>query len=162
MEIPTTFVRRAKSSRFDSELYFLSLAYQLALQKLNQWTWHNCCKEACSHLNDLGIQQGTFYRTLAEWNIIYSKLECFPHSNAYVQCGKRPLPRLLEIFANAKEQIVSFGVRNLKSLTIEGMHYFFASTVIPRLVVVWQNDDTTTTSHAPAEGSKCLQSPLIF
>jgi hypothetical protein len=65
------------------------------------------------------MQQATFYRTIAEWNTIYSKLECFPHPNAYVQCGKRPLPRLLEIFPDAKEQIVAFGVRKLAMLTIE-------------------------------------------
>jgi hypothetical protein len=92
-------------------------------------------------LNDLGLQQATFYSTIAESNKIYRKLECFPHPNAYVQCGKRPLPQLLETFPNAKEQIVAFGVRDLTTLTIEGVHDFIVSTVIPRLVVVWRNDN---------------------
>ena len=27
---------------------FLCLAYQLALQHMNSWTWHDCCKESCN------------------------------------------------------------------------------------------------------------------
>jgi hypothetical protein len=76
------------------------------------------------------MQQAIFYRTIAKWNIIYRKLECFPHPNAYLQCGKRPLPRLLEIFPDAKEQIVAFGVRKLATLTIESkcalLHRFYS------------------------------------
>ncbi|KAI2495738.1 hypothetical protein MHU86_18762 [Fragilaria crotonensis] len=138
---PDNFCSKIEIFEIRQRASFLCLAYQLALQKMNQWTWQDCCKEACSRLNDLGMQQATFYRTIAEWNKIYRKLECFPHPNAYVQCGKRPLPRLLETFPDAKEQIVAFGVRNLTTLTIEGVHDFIVSTVIPRLVVVWQDDN---------------------
>jgi hypothetical protein len=109
---------------------------------MNQWMWQDCCKEACSRWNDLGLlQQAAFCRTIAEWNKIYWKLECFPHPYAYVQCGKRTLPQLLETFPNAKEQIVAFGMRNLTTLTIEGVHDFIVSTVIPRLVIVWRDDN---------------------
>jgi hypothetical protein len=86
----------------------LILAYQLALKNEPIDFWHDCCKVACSCLNDLGIQQATFYRTVADWNMIYRKLECSLYPNAYVQCGKRPLLQLLlEKFPEAKEQILT-------------------------------------------------------
>ena len=64
---------------------------------------------------------------------MFRKFECFPHPNPYVQSGKRPLPRMLEAFADAKDQIVSFGLKNLATLTIESFHDFMVSTVFPRL-----------------------------
>jgi hypothetical protein len=82
------------------------------------------------------MQQATFYRTIAKWNIIYRKLESFPHPNTYVkQCGKRPLPQLLEMFPDAKDQIVAFGVKSLATLTIEGVLDLIVSTPIPRLAI---------------------------
>jgi hypothetical protein len=93
-------------------------------------------------LNSLGFHQATFYKTfLAQWNIVFRKFECFPLPNPYVQCGKRPLPRLLEIFPDTKDQIVAFGVTNLATLTIEAVHDFTVSTVIPRLASLWQKDE---------------------
>jgi hypothetical protein len=120
---------------------FLCLAYQLALANMNEWTWHRCCKVACQTLNSLGMHQATFYKTVAQWNMVFRKLECFPHPNPYVQCGKRPLPRLLEIIPDAKDEIVAFGVKNLATLTIEGLYDFIVSTVIPRLASEWQKDE---------------------
>jgi hypothetical protein len=53
----------------------------------------------------------------------------------------------LETFPNAKEQIVAFGVRNLTTLTLEGVHDFIVPTFIPRLVVVWRNADNHEPQH---------------
>ena len=107
---------------------------------MNLWTWHDCCKESCNRLNSLGMNQATFYKTIAQWNMIFRKFECFPHPNPYVQCGKRPLPRLLEIFPDARDEIVGYGVKNLATLTIEGVHDFIVTSVIPRLAAEWKKD----------------------
>jgi hypothetical protein len=114
-------------------------------------------------LNSLGILQATFHKTVAQcWNMVYRMLECFPHLNPYVQCGKQPLPRLLEIFPDAKEQIVGFGVRNLATLMIEGLHDFIISSVIPRLASQLQKDqevpaeDTTTGGVRPTGSTSSL------
>jgi hypothetical protein len=50
------------------------------------------------------------------------------------------LPQLLEMYPDAKDQIVSFGVKNLATLTIEGIHDIIVSVVIPRLACVWKED----------------------
>ncbi|KAI2492861.1 hypothetical protein MHU86_21674 [Fragilaria crotonensis] len=125
---------------------FLCCAYQLALENMNRWTWQDCCREACKRLNSLGMNQATFYKTIAEWNGVFRSLEGFPHPNPYVQCGKRPLPRVLEIFPTAKEQIVAYAVKNLATLTIEAVHDFIVSTVIPRLAGVWKKDGEVATA----------------
>ncbi|KAI2509106.1 hypothetical protein MHU86_5354 [Fragilaria crotonensis] len=143
---------------------FLCCAYQLALKHMNQWTWQDCCREACQCLNNLGMSQATFYKTVAEWNGVFRRLECFPHPNLYVQCGKRPLPRLLEMYPDAKDQIVSFGVKNLATLTIEGIHDFIVSIVIPRLASVW-NEDQKVLAAADNSGSNtaadCALLPVV-
>jgi hypothetical protein len=119
---------------------FLCRAYQLALAHMNQWTWYKCCQEACNELNRLGMMQATSYKTVAAWNMTYRQGEGFAHPNPYVNCGKRPLPQLLEVFPDAKDQIVSYAIKNLAKLTIEAVHDFIVSKVIPRLITVWQSD----------------------
>ena len=121
---------------------FLCLAYQLAIKKMNDWTWYDCCKEACKQLNRLGLNQAKFYKTIANWNKIFRKFESFAHPNPLVRCGKRPMPRLLEVFPDAKDQIVTFGVRNLATLTIESVHDLIINTVIPRLTATWEKETT--------------------
>ncbi|KAI2492110.1 hypothetical protein MHU86_22446 [Fragilaria crotonensis] len=108
---PDNYCTKTEIYEIRQRSLFLILAYQLALQHMNKWTWHECCRDACKTLNGLGLNQATFYKTVAQWNMGFRELECFPHPNLYVQCGKRPLPRLLEIYPDAKEQILSFGMK---------------------------------------------------
>jgi hypothetical protein len=63
--------------------------------------------------------QAARYKTVANWNIHFRSLEMFPHPNPYVQCGKRPMPGLLEAFPSANDDMVAFAVRKLATLTIE-------------------------------------------
>jgi hypothetical protein len=92
-------------------------------------------------LNSLGINQATFYKTVSEWNVVYTTLEALPYPNPYGQNSKRPLPRQLEIFPNAKEQIVAYSVKNLGTLTVEGVNDFIVNTVIPPLARVWKMEN---------------------
>ena len=112
----------------------------MALTNMNKVTWHDCCKRACQVLNSLGLKQATFFKTVANWNKVFRKFECFPHPNPYVQCGKQPLPKMLELYPDAKDQIVSYGIKNLATLTIESVHDFIISTVVPRLTSTWNNE----------------------
>ena len=63
---------------------FLCCAYQLAIERMNQWTWHECCKEACELFNSLGLDQATFFKTVANWTIVFRKFESVLHPNPYV------------------------------------------------------------------------------
>ena len=104
-------------------------------------------------LNSLGFKQATYFKTVANWNKMFRKFECFPHPNPYVRCGKRPLPRLLETFPDAKDQIVSFGLKNLAMLTIESLHDFIVSTVFPRLTKTWMSEQQIKHDITTADGS---------
>jgi hypothetical protein len=136
---------------------------------MNNWLWHDCCKEACKPLNTFGMKQATFYKTTAKWNIVYRKFEAFPHTNLYVQCGKRPLPRLLEVYPCAKEQIVAFGIKNLAHLSIEAVYQFIHSVIIPRLAALWKSESAneatsiaaaTTSSSSPSTSTTTSTSPI--
>jgi hypothetical protein len=131
----------------------LCCAYKIALTNMNRMTWHECCKGACRMLNSLGIKQATYFKTVANWNKAFRKFECFPHPNPYVQCGKRPLPRLLEAYPDAKEQIVSYGLGNLAMLTIESLHDFILSKVFPRLTKTWMREQNDMTAAAGRSSS---------
>ena len=69
---------------------------------------------------------------------MFREFEGFPHKNPHVRCGKLPLLRLLEAFPDAKDQIVSFGIANLSTLTIESVHDLIVAQVVPRLEKVWR------------------------
>lgn len=66
----------------------LCSAYLLALEHMNQWTWHECCKEACSKLNQVGLTQTTSHQTLAQWNMAFRQLERFPNPQLQFRSGK--------------------------------------------------------------------------
>jgi hypothetical protein len=118
---------------------------------MNTWTWHRCCNEACRLLNNLGLNQALFYNTVAIWNQVFRKFECFSYPNPYFQCGKRPLPRLLEVFPDAKDQIVAFGIKNLAMPTIERVLDHMIRKDIPRLMKTWmQEQDHSTTNKSTA------------
>ncbi len=102
--------------------------------------------------------QATFFKTIANWNKVFRQFECFPHPNPYVQCGKRPLPPLLAIFPNAKDQIVSFGIKNLATLSIESVHDLTVTKVIPKVATTWQSEQeaqkTSRSSRTNGEGNE--------
>jgi hypothetical protein len=56
--------------------------------------------------------------------------------------------QLLEAFPDAKDQIVTFGVRNLATLTIESVRNSIINAVIPRLTASWENEMTVMTAIA--------------
>lgn len=118
----------------------LCLAYQLAIQNMNQWTWEQCCTQACSQLNSLGIQQATHHRTVQDWNGIFRHHGRFPHPNHAVRCGKQPLPLLFEKYPVAMNEIIQFGVKSLTTLTVESVHGFCHDTLIPKLFEQWRSD----------------------
>jgi hypothetical protein len=119
----------------------LLLAYNIAVEKMNAWTWKSCCTEACKQLNALGIIQATSYKTLSHWNMAFRMLENFPHPNLRVQCGKHAMPKLFEKFPEMKDTIVSFAVKKLATLNVESVHDFVLSTLIPQFYAIWKAEE---------------------
>jgi hypothetical protein len=119
---------------------------------MNDWLWHDCCKEACKLLNMFGMKQATFYKVIAKWNIlVFRKFKAFPHPNLYIQCVKRPLPRLLKVHLCAKEQIVAFSINHLSHLSIEAVyHQFIHSVIIPRLAALWKSESANEATSIAA------------
>jgi hypothetical protein len=133
------FIVRQRSS-------ILCCAYQLALDHMNGWTngwtWQKCCEEACKQMNRVGFKQATHYKTVATWNITFRRADNFPHPNPRVQCGKVPLPRLFEEFPEAKDIFVAFAVKNLTTLTLESLHEFTITKLMPELFGIWKKEQS--------------------
>ena len=61
------------------------------------------------------------------------------HNNCGVECRFQK-PGMLPATYLAKDQIVSFRVKNIATLNTEGVHDLILSIVIPRLAYVWQDN----------------------
>jgi hypothetical protein len=81
----------------------LCLAYQIALDRMNLWTWESCCAEACRQINQLGVHQATHHRTVQDWNTEFHIQENFFHPDHNVRCGKRPMPPLFAKYPMAMD-----------------------------------------------------------
>jgi hypothetical protein len=103
--------KKAEIWEIQQRATFLCFAYQLALTKMNEWTWQDCCTNACQLLNSFRMKQASFYKTVSNWNIAFRKYKSFPHPNLSVQCGKQPLPCLLEVYLCAKERLFCYASR---------------------------------------------------
>ena len=65
----------------------------------------------------------------------------FPASKSLRPVQEASSPEVLELFPDAKDQIVvSFGIKNLGLLTIESVHDFIITSILPRLTSTWQNE----------------------
>ena len=115
----------------------LCLAYQIAIEHMNKWTWKECCTEACKQLNQLGIKQATCPRTVELWNLELRNDGKFSRNN---RCGKHLLPPLFAKYPKAMEDIIAFGVENLETLSLEVLQAFCHDVLIPKLLLQWQDD----------------------
>ncbi len=119
----------------------LCLAYQLAILHMHTITWKECCSNACSQLNLLGVEQATQNWAVRDWDITFRAYGVFPHPNHAVRCRKQPLPLLFQIYPHsAMDEIIQFGVKNLTTLTVESVHGFCHEVLIPKLLRLWQSD----------------------
>ena len=118
----------------------LCRAYQLALEHLNGWTWSECCQEACRQLNQVGFKQATSDVTVANYNKEFRQLENFSHPNP--QSGKVALPKLFQKFPQAKDTIVNFAIQHRKTLSIEILHEFAVTQLIPDLFAIWKEHES--------------------
>ena len=57
---------------------YIKKAYEIALQKMNQLTWHECCKLAVEEVNDIGVNYITGWKTIAGWNQQFRSNGLFP------------------------------------------------------------------------------------
>ena len=68
-------------------------------------------------------------------------LKNFAHPNPRAQGGKRAMPLLFEKFPEAKDAIERFAVKKLATLTIEAVHDFVHTELVPKLFEIWRTDE---------------------
>jgi hypothetical protein len=111
----------------------LCLTYQIALARMNKWTWEKCCAEACQQANRLGVEQAAHRCNVQDWHNEFRTRGTFFHPNHNVWCGKHQMPPLFTKCPKAMDDIIEFGVKNLTALTIEVVHSFCHDVLIPTL-----------------------------
>ena len=106
---------------------FLRRLYQIAVEEHPTRTWMDCCQEAVSDCNDIGLAATISWKVLSRWHLTFKHRGLFPHPNPIVASGKKPLPPLLEAFPEVKAAINEFCRKNLEVLTADLLQDFIAT-----------------------------------
>ena len=123
---------------------YLCLSYVYALQNMNTWKWiGDCCKIASNDLKVIGYKLGTNPNTIAVWNKEFRVNGLFNHPNPHISLGKVPIPECFNIFPEAKDMMLAHFKKNMADLTIDRLHSYVCSTLIPEL----QSKESSTTEH---------------
>ena len=117
----------------------------LSLMDLGKSTWHGCCEKAGIVLNPIGVKVAKGYRTVADYNIIFRRMETFPHPNPDVMSRKKPMPRLFRQYPELKKRFKMYCLSTLADLTIEKAHHHVHHKLVPIMYKIWvadvQDDD---------------------
>jgi hypothetical protein len=103
----------------------LCQSYQIALREFEKApserkNWVECCTEACTILNPLGINQTIRGEHVQRYNRLFRNLNAFPHPNMDVRAGRmQALPSMLRSFQSIREGIQRYAVANLVGLTVD-------------------------------------------
>ncbi|KAL7543746.1 hypothetical protein ACHAXR_013042 [Thalassiosira sp. AJA248-18] len=113
---------------------FLIKGYLVAIEKMgNPLKWGECCEEAASQLNGLGLVSwgGSSIQTM---NKTFQVGHVFPHPGRIV--NEKPnlnCFRILEYFPKAKEMYMEFANENIDRMTNKLMADEFATNILPAI-----------------------------
>jgi hypothetical protein len=128
MTIFEIFCLRAKSA-------YLTAALNFAIEKMNGWTWSQCCDEAVKLVNSQGYSLAKSARTVMRWHHIFATGgNKFPNPNPVAAGGQKPLPFFFEKNPMAKELFTKYADSNLNLLSSGFMTEYVNSTLIPILL----------------------------
>ena len=116
--------------RFRYQCIYLSKAYEIALQKMNSYTWLECCNQAVKEVNDVGIIYISSARTVTKWNREFRVEEKF--QPAFMHEDREP--KLFSVFPEARNDIVKFCSRKVidGSLSIEALSNEVKNKILPQ------------------------------
>jgi hypothetical protein len=130
---------------------YMKVALQLATEKMNKWTWDECCHEALRRCNAYSINRPytTNSRVIRNWHTEFRK------SNNFIlpYRSKRGLPDFLEDNDDAVSLIVRYACSKLSELSVELMYNYLHCNVIPSMIRMRRDRSQATKplSHYVAE-----------
>lgn len=115
---------------------YLALALSNAKEHMGdgKWTWERCLDEAIVSQEAFGRNRFKSSETLRRWFAKYRDTECFPHPNPKAAMSKKTLPPFLEDNIDIKSAFVNHARENLNVLSIEFMHDYVHTTLVPALL----------------------------
>ena len=107
---------------------YLRESYLFALQKMNDETWEDCCRNAINKMTERGFTFVNSYMLVQNWNIQFRDRYFFPHPNLRVELRCEYSPRLLDSFPEAEFVINQWASENIKNnLSIERLAQYVRS-----------------------------------
>ena len=119
--------------------------------------WQQIITQTLSQLSVFGFSIPTNERTVCRWHIIFKKKEIFPHPNPYVQMKKQCIPKLFEIYPEAKEMVDKFASKNIQSLSSESLALHLNQTIIPNLFDRYKQEEVSN-NREPIEKVEFMRS----
>jgi hypothetical protein len=101
-----TLLTAKQERRIVTQCLYLRKAYEIAVQRMNTWTWKECCAEAIKSLHDCGINYVGNEPTIRRLHMFFRKNETFPNPQGH---SKKLLePKVFGFFPELKSKIHDF------------------------------------------------------
>lgn len=113
---------------------YLVAALENALLKMPEWTWNKCCEEAIIQVNaNEGAEFITNSRSLRNWYTSFRRDNC-TFDGLVNREHKTRMPKFLEENPEQKALIIKCALENLNQLSVEFLHDYIHSTLLPSMV----------------------------
>jgi hypothetical protein len=118
--------------RIVTQCLYLRKAYEIAVQRMNAWTWKECCVEAIKLLRDCGISYVRHERTIQRWHMFFRQNETLPNPQGH---SKKLLePKVFDFFPELKLKIHDFcgNPDNQPSMSSESVAAEIRQNILPK------------------------------
>ena len=114
---------------------------------MNNMKWIDCCKEAITNLNCLGISLAKNSQTIMRWNQDFREDGLFRHPNPLILPGNKSEPLLFNIFPYLKTDAYKYCIEHLDHLTIDIFQSYVNLDLINDLNEILQKNITKDENH---------------
>jgi hypothetical protein len=120
---------------------FVCRALQIALEKMNSWSWRQCCQQSVVELNKLGVVKARSARVTMDWHNIFARgPNLFPNPRPMAASGRKAQPCFFEKNPMAGELFLKYADSNIDVMSIEFMTEYVNGTLLPILIAEHNKD----------------------
>lgn len=130
------------STRFTIALRarYLVAAYEIAMIEMPKRKWSECCEKALEEVNTAqGTEHFTSQRSIQRWHLEF-RIYGESFDALISKASKTRAPKFFENNPDAKSLISKFALDNLNNLTMERMHDYIHTTLLPEIVSKVQSE----------------------
>ena len=130
----------------------LCVSLHLALEKMNGWTWNQCCAAAIKASKRLGISTVQNPKTVEKWYRSFREKRSFTIPLKY----KHNLPLFLELNPDVCRAIKEYANSNLANLSVEMVSEYLHTVILPKMVEQQENSNPLEPGESKEDKEKAI------